>query len=62
VLFISAAIEYGALAVFIILLVVSIWFNLKYGSDGAAEIVLDQSGDLESFFGPPPAIELPSFT
>ncbi|CAE6365704.1 unnamed protein product [Rhizoctonia solani] len=61
-LFISAAIEYGVLAVFIGLLIVAIWFNFKFGSNGAAEIVLDQSGDLENFFGPPPAIELPSFT
>ncbi|KAF8707453.1 hypothetical protein RHS03_04425, partial [Rhizoctonia solani] len=60
-LFISAAADYGALAVFIILLIASIWFNFRYGSDGAADIVLDQSGDLDNFFGPPPAIELPSF-
>ncbi|KAJ1311893.1 hypothetical protein OPQ81_010353 [Rhizoctonia solani] len=60
-IFIATAVDYGILAVFILFLVVGIWFNIKFGSDGPAQVILGQDEDLERLFGPPPVIELPGF-
>ncbi|CAE6424747.1 unnamed protein product [Rhizoctonia solani] len=59
--FVATAIEYGILAVFICLLVVGVWFNLKFGNDGPVDIVLGHDERMESLFGPPPVIDLPGF-
>ncbi|KAH7345438.1 hypothetical protein B0J17DRAFT_639895 [Rhizoctonia solani] len=58
-MFLATAVEYGILAVFLCFLVVGVWFNLKFGSDGPAELILGQEDNLERMFGPPPVLELP---
>ncbi|KDN40386.1 hypothetical protein RSAG8_08149, partial [Rhizoctonia solani AG-8 WAC10335] len=59
--FLATAIEYGILGVFICLLIVGVWFNLKFGNDGPADIVLGHDERIESLFGPPPVIDIPGF-
>ncbi|CAE6456185.1 unnamed protein product [Rhizoctonia solani] len=56
-MFLATAVEYGILAVFLCVLVIGVWFNFKFGSDGPAELILGQQDSLESMFGAPPAAE-----
>ncbi|CAE6478098.1 unnamed protein product [Rhizoctonia solani] len=54
-LFLATAVDYGILGVFICVLIGGVWFNFKFGSDGA----LDLDGNLDNVFGPPPVVEVP---
>ncbi|KAL5641685.1 hypothetical protein ACGC1H_001979 [Rhizoctonia solani] len=58
--FLATAFEYGILVVFICLLIFGVWFNLRFGNDGHADIVLGHDERMESLFGPA-VIDLPGF-